>query len=221
MIDSAFTRAKDIKIHLYISDNDQNAIKYDFTNTIVTIGPDCPTVHKWNILAEEAMKDPKNKLFMLGADDMAFGTPCWDEAIINHYNALEDKIHVYALRDSRDEDGTPHPIVTREYIEAMGYFLPPIFLHWFVDTWTVEIAKANNCFTHFKDFILFHHKPSDKGKADETYSRIRLLGWPERDSYVHKTMQDILYHERARLGALLSRRNSEALAKAIGQVMDI
>lgn len=158
-----------------------------------------PTCHKWNRLAEEALKDTANQLFMLAADDMVFSTPCWDQALLDHYNALENKIHVYALRDSRDENGTPHPIVTREYIEAMGYFLPPIFLHWFVDSWTVEIAKANNCFTHMKDYMLIHDKPSDRGEADATHNRIRSMGWHERDTWVNEKCQHFLAVEKTRL----------------------
>lgn len=160
---------------------------------------DMPTVYMWNDLAKSAMENPDIKLFMLGADDMIFTTPGWDKALLDHYNALENKIHVYALKDSRDIDGTPHPIVTREYILAMGYFLPPIFLHWFVDTWTVQIAKANNCFTHFKDYELIHDKPSDKGNGDETHNRIRRMGWRERDGAVNYSCQHFLEHEKKRL----------------------
>lgn len=164
-----------------------------------------PTAHKWNSLAEMANRAPECKLFMLGADDMCFATPGWDKALLDHYNALENKIHVYALQDSRSEDGTPHPIVTREYIEAMGYFVPPIFLHWYVDTWTVEIAKANGCFTHLKDYSLVHEKPSDHGQGDETHNRIRQWGWHERDKYVSEKCSDFLDHEKWRLGAQIYR----------------
>lgn len=158
-----------------------------------------PTVAMWNKLAEIAMENPDNKLFMLGADDTVFTTPCWDKALLDHYNALENKIHVYALRDSRDPDGTPHPIVTREYIEAMGYFLPPIFLHWFVDSWTVEIAKANGCFTHMRNYQLVHDKPSDKGNPDDTHNRIRQMGWHDRDCWVNERCQHFLELEKKRL----------------------
>jgi len=158
-----------------------------------------PTVHKWNTMADFALQGLTNSFFMLGADDIIFETSGWDEALINHYNSLENKIHVYALQDSRDADGTPHVICTREYIEAMGYFLPPIFLHWNVDTWTVEIAKANNCFTHFRDFTLRHEKPSDRGQPDETHSRIRQWGWHERDKWVAEKMAHVLEVEKARL----------------------
>lgn len=147
-----------------------------------------PTAHKWNVLAEKCIAN----LYMLGADDMVFATPLWDMALLDHYNALENKIHVYSLQDSRDESGTPHIIVTREYIEAMGYFVPPIFLHWFIDSWTVEIAKSNNCFTHLKDYLLIHDKPSDKGHPDATHTGIRAMGWHERDKWVAEHSKDWL-----------------------------
>lgn len=165
---------------------------------------DCPTVFMWNDMAKRAMQDKDNKLFMLASDDMIFATPLWDEALINHYNSLENKIHVYALQDSRDPEGTPHPIVTREFIDAMGYFIPPIFLHWFADSWVVDIAKANNCFTHLKDYLLIHDKPSDKGQPDETHNRIRRMGWHQRDKAVNDSCQHFLVTEKLRLDDILT-----------------
>jgi hypothetical protein len=162
-----------------------------------------PTVQQWNELAISALWYKECKLFMLAADDMIFSTPLWDKALIDHYNALENKIHVYALRDSRDENGTPHIIVTREYIEAMGYFLPPLFLHWFVDAWTVEIAKMNNCFTHLKEYMLIHDKPSDRGAGDATHTGIRSMGWHERDKWVAETMRHVMFHEGYRLRSVI------------------
>lgn len=167
---------------------------------------DWPTVYSWNYLATLALKTDAS-LFMLAADDMIFATPGWDAALIEHYEGLKEKEHVYALRDSRDPDGVPHPIVTREYMEAMGYFIPPVFLHWFADTWTVAIGKSNSCFTHLKDFLLIHDKPSDAGQPDETHSRIRRQGFHERDKYVNDTCQHYLEHEKKRLDDYL--RNKE------------
>lgn len=182
------------KINLYSASND-DADKYvhrHFPN-------DCPTVFMWNTLAEEALKKDANKLFMLCADDAVFMTSGWDKALIDHYNALENKIHVYALQDSRDDNGTPHPIVTREYMDAMGYFMPPIFLHWFVDSWTVETAKANKCFTHLKQFSLVHDKLNDRGKPDKTHSHIRKMGWLARDKYVNKKCQKYLRDDKHKI----------------------
>ena len=170
------------------------------------IVPDWPTVMTWNVLAQEAMKFPDNKLFMLAADDMIFSTPGWDKALLDHYNALENKIHVYALQDSRDKDGLPHPIVSREWIEAMGWAFPPYYLHWKIDTWTAAIAKANGVHTHLREYLLIHDKANDRGQPDETHSRIRNAGWLDRDNYVEKTCGYLLENEKKRLNDYLRGR---------------
>lgn len=190
MIDSVKATAGGIMVHAASNGDDDYVLnKYPL---------DCPTVLMWNDLAAKAMKTDA-RLFMLASDDIIFATPGWDKALIDHYNVLRNKIHVYHLKDSRDAGGTPHPIVTREYVEALGYFLPPIFLHWYVDTWTREIARASNCFTMVDDYLLIHDKPSDKGQADETHSRIRRMGWHQRDSHVNETCQHFLEFEKRRL----------------------
>lgn len=190
------------KINIYSASNDEwdKYVERHFPT-------DCPTVFMWNKLAEDAAKKDKFKLFMLCADDTIFMTPGWDKALLDHYNSLENKIHVYALQDSRDPDGTPHPIVTREYIDAMGYFLPPIFMHWFVDSWTVEIAKANKCFTQMKDFSLVHDKLNDKGMPDDTHNRIRKMGWLSRDEDVSKKCAWYLKEEKHRLALKIGEQH--------------
>lgn len=202
---NATAQSSEYVVRFGVSDVERDWVGGENLLSIAHRYPDnLPTAHKWNLLAQEAMKAPNTKLFMLGADDMIFTTPLWDKALIDDYNALENKVHVYALQDSRDPEGTPHPIVTREWIEAMGYFVPPIFLHWFVDSWTVAVARRNNCFTHMKDYLLVHDKPSDRGEADETHNRIRDWGWHSRDQWVNERCQHILDHEVNRLSCAIS-----------------
>lgn len=212
MIESV-DRTKSGRVDIFVAMSDVDAsspaykpvIESNRAGSDIYMYPDgCPTVFKWNTLAEKAMGEgmPDNrphKLFMLASDDIVFSTPLWDKALLDHYNSLENKIHVYHLRDSRSEDGTPHPIVTREWIEAIGYFLPPLFMHWFVDTWTVEIAMHCGAFTHMKDYLLIHDKPSDSGNADETHSRIRQQGWHDRDAWVNERCQHFLQFEKERM----------------------
>jgi hypothetical protein len=219
MIQSAYNTSNQyIQIYLAVSEDEfdiyKSIIELPDSNRVgvvmVSMPDGMPTAHKWNRLAELAINQKPN-LLMLCADDTVFTTPCWDKALLDHYNALENKIHVYALRDSRDTNGTPHPIVTREYIEAMGYFLPPIFMHWFVDSWTVAIAKANSCFTHLTDYLLVHDKPSDKDLGDETHNRIRQMGWHERDKWVAERCKDWLSWQKYSLWEKLARpKNCES-----------
>lgn len=196
MVDSAFATAHDknnIKFYVALRKEEMESYEQYLQRNVyyVVAMPDgLPTVFKWNTLAEYAQLDKDNKLFMLAGDDMIFSTPLWDKALLELYDA---KPHIYSLLDSRSEDGTPHPIATREYIETMGYFLPPCFLHWFVDTWTVGIAKENNCFTHLKDYMLVHEKPWDKGIADETHNFIHQMGWLNSDRWTDERLKLTYY----------------------------
>lgn len=198
MFDSV-ERTSTNKIFIFAASNDPSD---NYVNEKFPV--DCPTVLMWNSMAKGAADNTSANLFMLAADDMIFSTPGWDKALIDHYNALENKIHVYALRDSRDPEGTPHPIVTREWIDAMGWFVPPYFLHWEIDIWTVRIANKNNCFTHMKDYELIHDKPSDRGMPDQTHLRIRQNGWRERDAYVAKSCSYLLEFEKQRLAKAMA-----------------
>lgn len=203
MIESVKATAdSDVKIYVTVSPEEYNGyteVLKGYGAIICQMPENLPTCQKWNILAEVALKTRENKLFMLAADDMVFSTPLWDTELINRYNTLQNKVHIFALQDSRDKDGTPHPIMTREYIEHMGWFVPPIFLHWNIDSWTVAAAKAANCFTHLRDYELLHIKPSDKGAGDETHNRIRNWGWRERDKYVADKMGFVLEAMKFRL----------------------
>lgn len=211
MIESVSKTAMTDRVNIYLSLHDEEVEKYSIelnkcqidpnrVDIACLVHPEYPTVHKWNELAKFSYRTPFDHThFMLGADDMVFATPGWDTALIEHYAALKEKVHVYALQDSRDANGTPHPIVTREYIEALGYAFPPIFLHWWIDSWTVDIGKSCGVFTHLKDYLLTHIKPSDAGVGDETHNRIRRNGWHERDTYVNDTCQHFLEAEKIRL----------------------
>lgn len=154
-----------------------------------------------NKLSEKAMNFELH--FGIG-DDTLFCTPGWDEALVKAYEALDNKIHMWSLLDNRDPKGMPAPIITREYIKAMGYRVPPIFMHWYADTWTTEIAKANNCITHLTEYLLFHDKQSEQGIKDEAYHRIRRRGGFERDFYVSETCKHFLEVEKKRLAKALA-----------------
>jgi hypothetical protein len=182
-------------------DEDQELLHYASKpqSAVMYVLKDHGIVYGINRMVHSLMQDHHNKLFMIAPDDTIFTTPHWDKALTDHYNALENKAHVYCLRDSRDVDGTPHPVITREYVSMMGYFFPPIFLHWYVDTWTSDIAKACGIFTHLKDYELVHDKPSDRGKLDDTHYRPRARGWHERDSFVNVTCQNFKAVETQRL----------------------
>lgn len=210
MIQSAYdTTTEKVQIFLAVSEEDFPEYQAKLTlpesnrvGVLIVTMPESTTCYKWNRLSQLAFGQD-NALYMLAADDMVFQTSGWDKALLDHYKALGVKQHVYALQDSRDPNGTPHPCVTREYIKTMNYFVPPIFSHWHLDSWTVEIAKANNVFTHMKDYTLLHDKPSDRGQTDETHNLIRSRGMREVDAYTANTCKDWLELQKNKLSMAL------------------
>lgn len=197
-------------LHLMLGVNEEELPLYGphvDDNTDVFSVADWSTVYTLNLLADHALKHSDAKLFMIIGDDTIFSTPEWDRALIEHYNGLSNKAHVYSLLDSRSAEGTPHPIATREFVMRMGYLATPIFLHWYVDSWIVEVAKDNQCFTHLKDYLLVHDKGSDTGQADETHTRIRARGWHERDRYVAGACKHFLSMEKDRLRIIFQQES--------------
>lgn len=170
---------------------------------------DWSTVYSANYLAGQALTYEDTTLLMIIGDDAIFDTRGWDKALLDHYAALENKVHLYSLRDSRDENGTPHPIATKEWVLSMGYIATPIFLHWYVDTWMTQIARENRIFTHMKDYLLIHDKPSDHGQGDETHTRIRVRGWKQRDDFVDFTCHHFLDVESNRLRKILQYNSGD------------
>lgn len=203
------THPEQLSLHLGVHDYETYKYQVTFNQAGLSRGvtyyevKDWSTVYSTNTIATHLLSDLNAKLFIVACDDTIFSTAGWDKALIDHYQALESKVHVYALQDSRSADGTPHPIVTREYIQAMGYLFTPIFLHWFVDTWLAGIAKANHCFTHLRDYLLVHDKPSDNGVGDDTHIRIRERGWLDRDNFTNDKCPHFLDEEKARLSRYL------------------
>lgn len=153
-----------------------------------------------NVLSEIAIKHDLH--FGVG-DDQIFVTPGWDKALMDSYDALTNKIHMWSLLDNRDPKGMPAPIMSKEYIEAMGWRVPPYFMHWYCDTWSTEIAKANNILTHLTDYMLVHDKGPEKGVEDATFSRIRQRAGVDRDAWVDQKCHHFLDVEINRLKAKL------------------
>lgn len=198
MVDSAMRTAQNpdnIHVYFYLAETDSTRDYYpNLERTTRFLGHDWSAVMASNYLAQHT--NGESLLFMC-ADDCVFSTPHWDTALLEA--SKDGKPCVFSLLDSRDPNGTPHPIVSRSFMEVLGYFMPPIFLHWHCDTWVSDIAKSTGCFVHLRDYLLIHDKPSDRGQPDETHRRIRDLGWNIRDKYVNDVCQDYLAMQKEKV----------------------
>jgi hypothetical protein len=119
-------------------------------------------------------------LFLVG-DDVNFVTHHWDQKILNAFKAYPDKIAcVYPTSPGVKTKKNPHFCLHKNWMDALGYFVPPQFWHWYVDTWTRELAKKIKRYHLVEDFVL----EIEKDYPDETAKRTHKMCLRERDHYM-------------------------------------
>lgn len=200
------TAVRDVEVLFYLNDDDAQRERYyyhseEIRNRFVGkdgkrvkyhSGTDNPAGYSWNQLAIRA----KGDLLMLMGDDVEFQTVGWDERYREAAKQHPDGIYVISCSDGGRlaEDGTkaqgnPHPTVSRTWVGTLGYFVNPMFLHWYIDTWNVDLAKEVNRFIYLDDVVIEHQKCGEAVPVDETCKRIRKGCWPARDKYAYEALK--------------------------------
>ncbi len=182
MIESALSTATaPIEILLYLNEDDPELEKYKklISSKYYQIGPDRSPGYSWNKLAEECHGDI---LFLLG-DDATFETKGWDRLVEEEFSKIPDRIAcVYPVVPGIKKVNNPHFCVHRNWVNTLGYFIPPHFWHWYVDTWTRELAQQIGRYIRMDNFPL----PMVLYPADETHARKDRLSLRERDHWLWK-----------------------------------
>lgn len=195
MIESALkTASHPIEIILYLNDDDAKLNEYKelISSKYYRIGPDRSPGYSWNKLAEECKGDI---LFLMG-DDATFETPGWDNIVVEAFNRFPDKIAcVYPVVPGLKKVNNPHFCVHRNWVNTLGYFVPPHFWHWYVDTWTRDLAKKLDRYVCLENFPL----PIILDPADETTARADRLSLRERDHWLWEVTKR---HRNADVSAL-------------------
>lgn len=207
MIDTAYKTASDpknIEFLIYLNDDDLTLDDYKkhIDKKHYTIGPNQSTCYSWNQLAEKA----KHEILFLAGDDIQFMTKEWDSNIIKLFEKFPDKICMAAPFDGNGKGngtalltneepyqlkenervGSPHFAVHKNWMKALGYFVPPFFWHWYVDTYNQTVAKKlGRCFYLTKTLI------QAKKVFDDTAVLVRKnLNINVRDEYVWNKIKD-------------------------------
>jgi hypothetical protein len=181
MMDSAKkTAGREIEIKFYLNDDDPDLEEYKsfLREDEYIVGPNQSTSYSWNLLAELAKYD----IFFLVGDDVCFQTDNWVEKITNAFEKYPDKIVcVYPRAPSVSKYKSPHFCLHRNWINTLGFFLPPHFYHWYVDTWISEVAMKLGRFHLIADFEL----PIENIK-DNTSSSYHNSWMRKKDDYIWK-----------------------------------
>ena len=148
------------------------------------ISESMPTSYLWNQMAFVA----KGDLLTLIGDDVEILTKGWDTIIENEAKKYEDKIFVITVDDGRKDKKQgkymrcPHPTVHKKWVETLGYFVPPFFMHRCLDKYTQDLAIEINRFVEIKQIIFNHLKFNYS--SDNTGKRSR--NWINYDHYIYE-----------------------------------
>lgn len=172
------TAGMPIEIKLFLNHDDPLLSQYtdNIDSSMYIIGPNQSTSYSWNLMAAKAKYD----IFFLVGDDCQFITPNWGELIVDAFNKYPDKIVcVYPRAPSVSKYKSPHFCLHRNWVNTLGYFLPPYFYHWYVDTWIAEVAQKLGRHHLIPEFEL----PIEHIK-DETTSSYHSSWMKEKDDYL-------------------------------------
>jgi hypothetical protein len=152
----------------------------------VMTGPRLVMSDYWNQLARRASGD----ILMLAADDIVFITPGWSEMIEEAFADCPDKI-LCVHGDDLGPNGKTFatlPLVSRRWVETVGYFTPPGFSGDFSDTWLNDVADMIGR-KKFLPYTTDHrHHIYNKAEYDATYR--------EKDERQKRDNLEQMYRER-------------------------
>lgn len=177
MCDSAHATSDlqhDLEIVAYLDDDD---LIIDYADpppsSRACFGPRRPLMDAWNVCAERA----KGDILMHAGDDLIFRTHGWDTHVRKAFDDTPDKILFAYANDGSpvhgDTFGT-HGFVSRRWVDALGYMVPPYFASDFNDVWLNEIAGAVGRKRYLPGVLIEHMHPLwGKRPYDQTdYDRL-------------------------------------------------
>jgi Glycosyl transferase family 2 len=139
----------------------------------------------WNICAEAAYYD----VMMHCGDDIVFRTDGWDARVLEEFERYDDKIVFVHGRDGfQDANVGTHGFLHRNWIDTVGYLVPPYFSSDMNDLWLTEVADELRRRRYLPDVYTEHMHPA-AGKADWDQTHQERLARHRRDD-VHRIYRD-------------------------------
>jgi len=192
--ESAYNTAEDkenLEIIFYIDNDDTESIEM-----YKSLGKNCHAVIDkrgdgnlsvmWNDCYDQVTSA---EILFLAGDDIRFRTNNWDAKVRNVFELFEDKIVlVYGDDGVRNDDLATHPFVHKNWIETIGYFLPPYFSSDMNDYWLTEVAKGIDRLIKIDIYTEHLHPSVGKHYLDETHKERLKRGTRDnvRKIYVDK-----------------------------------
>jgi len=112
------------------------------------------------------LKNPE--IIFTAGDDVVFRTPGWDEEVIENFEEFPDKILCCYGEDGYNKDIGTHLFLHRNWIETVGYVVPPIFSADYSDTWLNDVSDRIGRKRKLPFYIEHVHYAAGKTSIDKT-----------------------------------------------------
>lgn len=173
------TAVNDVELIFYVDDDDVTSFEVvdDYADQTI-IGPRVVLSEMWNRCAELANHD----VMMHCGDDIIFRTSGWDDRILEAFDRYPDKIVFVHGEDGIQgaQIGT-HGFLHRNWIDTVGYFVPPYFSSDYNDLWLSEVADALGRRVYLPSVYTEHMHPV-AGKAPLDQTHLDRLARHQRDN---------------------------------------
>jgi hypothetical protein len=114
-------------------------------------------LYKYAQMWNECQKVAKGELYLYTADDILFLTKGWDKQIKDAFAKSKDKILFVHFNDRRDSPNHACIFcVHKNWVDAVGYLVPPYFSSHLLDTWVNNVAKTIERRFYLEDVIISH-----------------------------------------------------------------
>jgi Glycosyl transferase family 2 len=176
------THARRVEVVVWLDDDEPNELDYMFKakfsapldgslpeSVRVITGPRKLLSECWNTCYEHA----RGEILMHCGDDVTFNTPGWDQRVREEFEKLPDRIGLVFGDDlsTNFPDLATHGFVHRRWVQAVGYFLPPLFSSDWNDVWISEVAKRVGRLVPMSDVVIEHHHYTfGKAERDQTHA---------------------------------------------------
>lgn len=178
---AASSHPERIEVLFYVDDDDPEAEIYRaqlpasshaaslLGRVQVVVGEAISISKSWNVLAGIA----EGTLMMMANDDLFFVSLGWDARLDKEAAKYPDEIFCIWFDDGyTHENIATFPIVSRRWVDCLGFFTPGIFEFWYNDKWIMEVARKLDRLHYISDMLIEHrHFYAGRAVFDDTYKR--------------------------------------------------
>ena len=182
-----------IEILIYVDDDDPEKFEYLLSHKNLVIEPLISRLANIELLVDEPFRTPilnnilaeraQGNILMITNDDQVFRDKNWDIRIDEEVSKFPDEIYCMWFNDGRyQEKICTFPILSRKWIDTIGYIEPFLFEHFNCDLWTWQIGQMVDRLNYIPDILVEHlHPDTGKSKTDLTTERNLKGRRPEID----------------------------------------